>query len=502
MSEGLRASYDETPYRSYPFPRSQPDRLALIGRLFGMAPPPIERCRVLELGCASGGNLIPLAARLPQAEFVGIDFSPVQVGQGVRDIEALGLANIRLQHRDIRDLGAEVGTFDYIVAHGVYSWIPDDVQEKLLALCAAQLAPSGVAYVSYNTLPGWGMRGVVRTAMRYHTRQFSDAAMRVQQARAMLEFLAESLRDTASAYGSMLRSEAEWVRTQPDFYLLHDHLEEVNEPIYFFQFVERVARHGLRYLGETEFKTMMPGDFPVSVAQTLARIAPDVLKREQLMDFLRNRAFRETLLVQEGVTLNRKVSPDRLMSLHVASAAQSVGSVDPKSAERTQFRAPDGAVTATTLPLAKAAMQILADAWPATLPFDRLCATASERAGLRPADTADARGRLASHLLHCFAAGIIELHTEAAPYVAEPGPRPQASPVAILQARRGATATSLRHESVPLSADALPLLPLLDGTRTRREIAAIAWPEDPEQTAAAKLDRALAQLARQALLVQ
>ncbi len=500
MSAGLQASYDETPYRSFPFPQTHPGRLALIAWLFGMTTPPVDRCRVLELGCASGGNLIPMAACLPRAEFIGIDFSPVQVSQGVGDIEALGLANIRLLNLDIRNLGAELGTFDYIIAHGVYSWVPDDVQERLIALCAAQLAPSGVAYISYNTLPGWGMRGVVRSAMRYHTRQFTDAAMRVQQARAMLDFLAESLQGSTSGYGSMLRSEADWVRTQPDFYLLHEHLEEVNDPVYFYQFIEHVARHGLRYLGETDFKTMMPGDFAAPVAQTLARIAPDVLKREQFMDFLRNRAFRETLLVRDGIALNRKVSPTRLMPLRVASAARPVGTPpDPGSAERAQFRAPNGATTTTGLPIAKAAMGILADAWPASLPFDDLCAAAGEHVGRGGTD--GARESLASHLLHCYAAGIVELHMDGAPFVLVPGSRPQASALAILQARRGTAVTNLRHESVTISEDARRLLPLLDGARTRREIASIGWAGEPEPNAAANLERSLADLARQALLV-
>lgn len=501
MSASLQASYDETPYRSFPFAQSHPDRLALIGWLFGMTPPPVTRARVLELGCASGGNLIPMAASLPHAEFVGVDFSPAQVSEGMRDIAALGLANVQLHHRDIRDLGAELGIFHYVIAHGVYSWVPDAVREKLLALCAALLAPSGIAYVSYNTLPGWGMRGVVRTAMRYHTRQFTDAGLRVQQARAMLDFLAESLQGSTSTYASMLRAEADWVRTQPDFYLLHDHLEEVNAPVYFFEFVERAARHGLRYLGESAFKTMLPGDFPAAVAQTLARIAPDVLKREQFLDFLRNRAFRETLLVREGVTLNRKVSPTRLMSLHVASPAQPVGdAADPRLADAVEFRAPDGATTRTALPIAKAAMRFLVDAWPARLPFDELHVAAAALAGLGDAAGAEARGTLATHLLHCFAAGIVELSTEPAPFVVVPGSRPRASPVATLHAMRGTSVPNLRHEWVTVSEEARRLMPLLDGTRTREEIAAAAWPGGLETNSAPSLEHVLAQLARQALL--
>src|SRR6266478_9537585 len=201
MTDALQASYDELAYQTFPFAQTHPDRLATLGWLFGLTPAPIERCRVLEIGCSSGGNLIPVAATLPQSEFVGVDFSAGEIDDGKADVAALHLGNVRLLQMDINDFGETFGTFDYIVAHGVYSWVSNDVQDKLLAICARQLSPGGIAYVSYNTLPGWRMRGAVREAMRYHTRQFSDAKTRVAQARAMLDFLAESLQGDTSAYG-------------------------------------------------------------------------------------------------------------------------------------------------------------------------------------------------------------------------------------------------------------------------------------------------------------
>src|SRR4030095_903008 len=301
MSADTQQSYDTFPYQSFSFPQSHPDRLATIGELFGMTPVPIARSRVLELGCASGGNLIPIAATLPDAQFVGIDLSPVQVRQGTADIEALGLSNIRMLAMNIMDLGDEFGTFDYIIAHGVYSWVPNEVQERMLEICARQLSPSGIAYISYNTLPGWRMRAVVRYAMTYHTRRLVDTTQRAAQSRALLEFLAESLKGDASAYGTLLKQEAEQLRRKDDYYILHDHLAAVNEPVYFHQFMERASRHGLKYLGEADFVTMLGGDFVPEVMQTLAEVAPDVQSREQYMDFLRARSFRQTLLVRNDV---------------------------------------------------------------------------------------------------------------------------------------------------------------------------------------------------------
>ena len=143
--------YDESPYASYPYPQSQPNRLATIATLFGMKPQSIHDCRVLELGCASGGNLIPLAVALPGSRFVGIDLSGRQVEQGQQVVSTLGLKNVELSCRSILDVTPELGQFDYIICHGVWSWVPADVREKILTICRDQLSPQGVAYVSYNT---------------------------------------------------------------------------------------------------------------------------------------------------------------------------------------------------------------------------------------------------------------------------------------------------------------------------------------------------------------
>src|SRR5262249_54229313 len=153
---------------------------------------PISSCRVLEIGCASGGNIIPMAEQLPGSRFVGIDLSPVQVAAGQRTIERTRLTNVELRNTSVLDVDECLGTFDYVVSHGVYSWVPPAVQNKILEVCSRNLAPNGIAYVSYNTYPGWHMRGLIREMMCYHTARFHDAQTRIRQARALLDFLAKS----------------------------------------------------------------------------------------------------------------------------------------------------------------------------------------------------------------------------------------------------------------------------------------------------------------------
>ncbi|MEP6943753.1 MAG: class I SAM-dependent methyltransferase [Betaproteobacteria bacterium] len=500
-NEALRASYDAFPYRSLPFAQSHPDRLATLATLFGVVPAPLERCRVLEIGCASGGNLIPVAATLPRSRCVGVDFSSVQIAQGRADISALGLDNVELVHADLRNFDGAGEQFDYIIAHGVLSWVPREVQDRVFAVCAEMLAPQGVAYISYNALPGWQTRGAIRDAMRYHANRFADPVTRVLQARAVLDFLAESMQSDKSAYGSSLRDEATRLRQQPDFYIFHDHLEEVNEAFYFHKFMERATAHGLRYLGESEIKLMLTHDLAPNVVAMLSRVAPDLLQREQFLDFLRNQMFRQTLLVREATALNRALSPERVLGLHVATKATGRAAPEASPDAAMEYHSTHGSALKTRRALTKAAMSFLIESSPLAIAFDTVCAAAASRLALREVP-ADERMGLASDLLQAYAVGVVELHASASPFVLEAGDKPVASALARLQAARGAQVTNLRHEWMTLDDTARRAIAWLDGAHTRSDIAALAWPGMASAPARAQADALIALLARHALIAR
>src|SRR5262245_7368480 len=515
--------YDEVPYDSHPFAQAHPDRLATVATLFGLRPAPVQRCRVLELGCASGGNLIPMAEQLPESRFLGVDQSARQVADGRQVVEQLGLANVELRHASILDVDDSYGPFDYIVCHGVFSWVAQPVQDKILDIAARQLAPQGVAYVSYNTYPGWHLRGLIRAMMRYHAENFSTPALRTRQARALLDFLAGSVKQDGGAYATLLKSELETLRRQPDSYLFHEHLEEVNDPLFFYQFVARLRAHRLQYLGEARVASMALFGFQADVAKTLRMLATDQVQAEQYMDFLRNRTFRQTLVCHEGAPVNWSVQPAVLRRLYFALRSTPVSEpAAPQGPDSVTYRAPGGATLTTGLPLMKAALQVLREAWPQALPFERLRQLARERLGElaepRPAEDLPLLGvgLLNGHL----AADLVDLHATPINCVSSAGERPVASPLARLQAARGPLVTTRRHEAVRLSDLERRLVPLLDGRHDRAGLlnelveAAVGGVlevqreeevlQDPAAIRAALddvLDRALKGLAMNALLV-
>jgi methyltransferase-like protein/SAM-dependent methyltransferase len=479
MPEPASSSYDEMPYINRPFMQTHPGRLAALAKLFGMRPPAVDSCRVLELGCASGDNLISMAVAMPDARFLGIDLSARQIEQGRQTIAALGLTNIELRHADIAAVDASYGQFDYIVSHGIYSWVPAPIREKLLSICRENLVPDGIAYVSYNTLPGWGIRGMLREVMVYHSRHAAGAAERVRQSRAMLDFLARGL-PPDTPHGALLRQDVEVLSQVPDAYLIHDHLEEVNEPIYFHQFVEAAQRHDMQYLAEADFSTMTPANLPPQVAAGLRHIAPDIVALEQYLDFLHNRAFRQTLLVHQGVTLNRNLNAHSVQAFQIASPVRPVSQTPSLTQGANEsFRAPNGATFNTVSTITKAALLLLMRQWPAALPFTQLVAAA--RASLQENTGAVADGStlardtkfLGSEMLQSYAAGVVEFRVWSPLLSVTASARPTASPLARLQAARSDEVTNLHQQRVTLNGISRVLLPLLDGSRDRDALVAV-----------------------------
>lgn len=475
-------SYDEVPYESHPFAQTHPSRLFTIGTLFGMRPTPVQRCRVLELGCAGGGNLIPMADYLPDSEFVGIDLSDRQIKDGQEIVAKFGLKNLKLKTASIMDVDDSYGMFDYIICHGVFSWVPSEVQEKVYNILAKHLTPNGIAYISYNTYPGWHLRGMIRDMMRYHSERFNTPQLRTQQARALLDFLAQSVKQDGSAYSVLLKTELETLRTQADHYLYHEHLEENNQPMYFHQFADRAKKHGLKYLGESRVGTMVTGNFGPEIEKTLRMLATDQVQAEQYMDFLRNRMFRETLLCLDRVNPNWAVNPESLRGLHVASPAKPVDaagvllpSVPAASEDNVSYRSPSGMSMGTNRPLLKAAMEVLAKAYPATVPFDLVRKQARELLGggdpTLPAVIAEDTQVLAIGLLNCYmGSDLIELHGMPISFVKTPGANPTVMPLARLQAEKQVMVTNRRHEVVRLNDLDRHLVPLLDGKNDKAAI--------------------------------
>jgi SAM-dependent methyltransferase len=441
-------SYDDVTYPGHAFRETHPDHLATLARLFGLAPAPIERCRVLELGCATGGNLIPMALSLPGSEFVGIDLSCRQIAEGQATVAALGLRNVVLEPLSLADIGSSFGVFDFIIAHGVYSWVAEALREKILAICAQNLSPDGIALVSYNTYPGWRARTMVREMMAYHVRQVADPAARAKRARGFLEDLARASPDPGDPHARQIRVELEYARSKSDAQLLHDHLEAINHPVYFHEFTAQAAAHGLRCFADAQFGSMAVNQ-PASLQGVLDRWSSHQLEREQYFDFLHNRQFRASVLCLDR--LSPACTPSHL-------AVESL----PASTGRTRPAQPLHGESAVV------AEELLA-AWPNSVGFEVLLDRVTSRSKPRDSDEGRDAGRtgLAAELLRGFAQGWFELHSYDPPLVSKAGTTPLASPLARRQAATSPVVTNLRHWNIELGRFDRQVLRHLDGQHDR-----------------------------------
>lgn len=487
------AGYDETPYPSDPLPEAQPDRLAAVARLHGLTPASPRSCRVLELGCADGGNLRAAALAAPEAEHVGVDLSAEQVAAGRRAAEELGLANLRLVHGDARDV-ARLGRFDFVIVHGVYSWVPPSVQQALLAAIGAVLAPDGVAYLSYNTRPGHALRGAVHAMLRRQTRGAADPVARAAAARELLDLLSAAAPPDEVAYRAVVEGEVAFLRSGEHdpagvhAYITHEVLADDDHPVWFADLVADAAAHGLRYVADAEPHAPTGlAAAPDAARRALAAVA-DPIEREQLGDCLLNRAFRRSLLCRAERSPTPAPSHDAVRSLVVASTAR------PEPDGAGFARRHGGRVDAST-PLARAALTHLLERFPEAVAFDELLA----RVG-RP-DDADALARL---LLAACAADVLDLRASPPPCVAAVSARPVASPLARRAARLGQPAFNAHQQRVPLPPAAALLLPALDGTRDAaalRDLLSRHTEPASAEALAGTVDGVLRFLARAGLLV-
>ncbi|MEI9975944.1 MAG: class I SAM-dependent methyltransferase [Ignavibacteriota bacterium] len=281
-----------------------------------MTPAPVTSCRVLEIGCGNARNLIPMAYRLPHSHFTGIDLAETAVAEGRRSTVELGLANLDLIAMDLCEIGPAMGEFDYILAHGLYSWIPDDVRDRLLAVCRERLTAQGVAFISYNALPGRYVRTMLRDMMQYHTRNCTNARERIDRSRALLRKLGDAHLVTSS-WQPMLDEEIQQVLTGDDGWFFHDDLAPINEAFYVRDFIARAAGHSLQYLGDAQPHLMFDS------RASLDWVGGDLIEREQYFDFLCLRPFRQTLLCQGEVELKRPPEPNQMDQFLFSSPAGS-----------------------------------------------------------------------------------------------------------------------------------------------------------------------------------
>jgi len=484
VTGALKAAYDAYLYVGRPCANCHPAHVATIAALIGHDAPDPATARVLEIGCGDGGNLVPMAAALPKARFVGIDLSSVAIGEARAFASALGLANVGFHEADLRDLPADLGPFDYVVAHGFYSWVPAPVRDAMFETMRTRLAPRGVAFVSHNVLPGCGLRRMVWDVLNPHVAGIEDPNARIAEARAMAARMAESMAQQPGL-ASAIAIEFREIASRPGYGLMHDDLSAVNHPVLLRDIVAEGASHGLAWLGDADLFRHAAPAFGETMNAWLA--AADRLTREHVIDHMRLRRYRESLFVREGVAQPAAPDARRLAPMHAAATNTTV--------ERHAAQQDRG-----TPPLQRALIERLVAVHPGSLAIEELVELIGARAGA--GSPLASRDNALLLLLNAAYAGVIVPLAAPAGIALTTSERPSAFAPARWQASRHDFVVNRRHDGVAFTDPVMrALLPLLDGTRDREAlVAALASVAPAMRDPRRALDDYLAHFARLGIL--
>lgn len=489
VNREITEAYDKRIYTSNAFPFSSPGHLRAAAHLWGLESVPLENARVLELGCAGGGNLLPFAVAYPNAHVVGIDLSSVQVEQGQRVVQALGLKNLHLHAMSLTDITPEFGEFDYIISHGVFSWVPPEVREAMMRILRENLSPNGVGYISYNTYPGWKAGDIVRDAMLLHSHSIESEEDRLSAAKAMLNLLSEGIAPS-NPLAPSLRAAVAQLRRHSDHYVAHEYLETFNNPCYLLEFVDMADQHGVTHVGEADPHLEMSVTYGqnVQLNHSLVALGHSRVMRQQYLDFSAGRNFRKSLIVHQERADQILNTPDieNLTSLRWAGhyAEMEAPANSPKG--RRSFRSYKNQPLHTREASVLAVIQALSHVWPASLDFDTLVEQA--RASLAPEhakDDTEARKAVLGALQTLFRLNSLRYTLEPSPYDAQTasgkGDAPALIPgfAHIIEQRNdpafGVGTYNLWHDTVNMrlkEAEAW-LLPHINGSNSRKQLATL-----------------------------
>ena len=435
----------------------------------------VENCRVLELGCGDGSNLNWIAHTLPNSKFVGIDLSTKHISDAKSNADEIGINNIEFHAADVMTLSVDsFGKFDYIIAHGLFSWVPDFVRDKVLQIYREMLSENGIGYISYNAFPGCHLRDLTRNMMRFHVKDIVEPMEQVAESLKFLEFLGENV-ESGSVYQNIIRQEFSKMADRTRENIFHDDLSEVNQPFYFADFIAEADKINLQFLSEAEYYSSQITQFPPKVQEMFASFGDDFVKTEQYLDFIKSRRFRQTLLCHKNINVKRQISPDILREFSVASQVKSVASkpnLKPQIIEK--FVTSKNTAFQLDHALTKAALVYLSKIWSKSIKFDDLIAEATKLLKKENCEVSDDNIETTITILfQLFGAGFIKLHIFEPNFITKISDKPHVGNFARWQAKRGDMVTTLTGLSLSLEDDLVrKLLLMLDGKRNKKSILA------------------------------
>ncbi|MEP4077431.1 methyltransferase domain-containing protein [Haloferula sp.] len=457
MSDPVRELYSEHRYPALSHAEAHPAALCASARCAGVVSPALpESCRLLEIGCASGHHLLPLAATYPDSQFVGIDFSDTAIRTAKRIAAEVGLKNVTFEHADLREWDPGEEKFDYVIAHGMLSWVPDPAKEALLDLIAKSLTPDGIACLSYNTLPGWSLRQEAAAMVKALPALVPDGDLD-----ALLKKLASTTSLSPTPHARDLAAIFEDMRRKGPEILRFDELAPINDPLHFSQVINWAGQKKLRYLSESSLPENLPPDLAPETLTHIQSIANDPVLLQQTLDMLSGRTHRSSIFCLADCNIDLATTAS--VVLHF-------------SARLLEPSLPREAITGELVEIFHAS---LTAASPSVRSVRDIMEECAKRLGNRW-DPARASKEIAGWIYQAARLGWVELRADETPIEPVPPERPTLSPLNQSFARAGLPLVDAFHQSCHFPNEHQAVVAALDGSRSRAELESFAKEVAPE----------------------
>lgn len=305
MQAWMEGYTSDVEYTAGYYREQEPDFLNLCAVMHGVAPIGLGKgFTYCELGCGQGMTVLIMAANYPQGRFYAVDFNPSHIARARRLAEEAGLTNITFLEKSFAEVDQESNGLpecDFIVLHGIFTWVSDENRQHIINICKRQLKSGGIVYNSYNTKPGWVMGEPIQKLVYESSKLYSgNSIARMNQAVGLLQEFEETNPRFFAINKEVIKSRLQLLNSKDKNYLVHEYFHDGWRAFYFTEIAGYMSQAKLDFVGEATTSSIYTERLLPEKSRELLKKIPDKNVRELFKDVMFNTVFRKDMYMRGG----------------------------------------------------------------------------------------------------------------------------------------------------------------------------------------------------------